>query len=314
MNEDTPLNEASDAVPAESVQQAPETVVAPPSAGAQLRALREARGWTVDQVANQLNLAARQIDALEQDNYAALPGMVIVRGFIRTYAKLLQADAAPILAAIQGEGAAVSAAPSPTRSVKAASFSETQMKAEQSRGFPLKTLVAAIVVLGVGAFAVFQGQRMGAKNEVPAQAAKTDETVTPPATHETPAAAPATAKVQSAAAPAPASAVSASEQVATTVASQPAAEAKSEQAATPAPDGKNVLAINAKQESWVEVRDAKEKVVFSGLLKPGASEAVELPGPVSLVVGNAAGVDVTLRGAPVDLKGNASNVARLNLK
>src|SRR5690606_31999989 len=73
------------------------------SAGTQLAALREARGWTIEQVASQLNLASRQVHALETDNYAALPGMVIVRGFIRSYAKLLRADAAPILAAIADE-------------------------------------------------------------------------------------------------------------------------------------------------------------------------------------------------------------------
>jgi cytoskeleton protein RodZ len=310
MNADMPLNESTGAAPAESVQQTPEVVAASPSAGAQLRALREARGWTIAQVANQLNLAARQIDALERDNYATLPGMVIVRGFIRTYAKLLHADAAPILAAIQGEGAAVEAVPSSApRNVKAASFAETQLKADQGRGAPLKAIVAAIVVLGVGALAVFQGQRMGWKMDGHTQAAKPNETPAPLAAHERPAA----AKVQNTAtAPAPASAVSAPEQVAATISQT--ADAKAEEAAAPAVTGKNVLAIHAKQESWVEVRDASEKLVFSGLLKAGASESVELPGPVSMVVGNAAGVEATLRGAPLDLKGNASNVARLNLK
>ena len=64
------------------------------SVGTRLSAEREALGWSVEQVASQLNLAPRQIQALEQDNYAALPGIASVRGFIRAYAKLLKIDPA----------------------------------------------------------------------------------------------------------------------------------------------------------------------------------------------------------------------------
>src|SRR5688572_9646060 len=54
----------------------------PPLApGVQLAARRQQLNMTVEQVANQLNLAPRQIQALEADNYRALPGMASVRGF-----------------------------------------------------------------------------------------------------------------------------------------------------------------------------------------------------------------------------------------
>lgn len=67
------------------------------SAGARLRTLRIEGGFTVEQIASQLYLAPRQIIALESDDHAALPGMPIVRGFIRAYAKLLRTDPAPLL-------------------------------------------------------------------------------------------------------------------------------------------------------------------------------------------------------------------------
>ena len=66
--------------------------------GAQLALQRQARGWSIEEVATQLNLAARQIQAIEADNYAALPGMASVRGFIRGYAKILKVDPSPLLA------------------------------------------------------------------------------------------------------------------------------------------------------------------------------------------------------------------------
>ena len=131
MSNDVPENEAmSNEVtePAQETVQEQENLEPVISAGVQLATLRQERGWTVEQVASQLNLAARQIQALEDDNYAALPGMVIVRGFIRSYSKVLRVDPAPILAAIKEDAATVvpSVLP-PERSPLSASFSETKL-------------------------------------------------------------------------------------------------------------------------------------------------------------------------------------------
>ncbi|MEB0032554.1 helix-turn-helix transcriptional regulator, partial [Undibacterium sp. RTI2.1] len=68
------------------------------SAGAFLALMRQQKDFTVQQIADQLKLSARQIIALEADQFDALPKMVIVRGFIRSYAKLLKIDGEPILA------------------------------------------------------------------------------------------------------------------------------------------------------------------------------------------------------------------------
>ncbi|MFN6961162.1 MAG: helix-turn-helix domain-containing protein, partial [Rhodocyclaceae bacterium] len=77
--------------PGETLSPLPETV------GAQLRAAREAAHLTYDDVARALKFSPRQIAALEADDYAALPGATIVRGFVRNYARLLKLDAAPLL-------------------------------------------------------------------------------------------------------------------------------------------------------------------------------------------------------------------------
>ncbi|HTH45800.1 MAG TPA: RodZ domain-containing protein [Oxalicibacterium sp.] len=317
MNEDTPVNASTDIAPADPVQAAEplETARPLPSAGTQLQTLREARGWTVEQVANQLNLAPRQIDALERDHYAALPGMVIVRGFIRTYAKLLQTDAAPILAAIKDDGAATDILP-PPRSPISASFSETQLLSGKAkrRGFPLKTVLVLIVVLGIAAVLVFEGQRLGWYKHGNTGNASSTKVVVPLAINHAPAKAAAEATPVAKPATAPVSAVGANEHA--TAAPPVAAESKpaAEAPKTSAVAGKNVLAIRVHQDSWVEIRRADDSILFSSLLKAGAAESFDLNGPVSMVVGNAAGVDVSLRGVPVDLKGNPSNVARLNLK
>lgn len=63
------------------------------SVGAQLARAREQRGWTVQYVAEQLKLSQSQIFALEANQLDKLPKLVIVRGFVRAYSKLLRIDA-----------------------------------------------------------------------------------------------------------------------------------------------------------------------------------------------------------------------------
>ena len=67
--------------------------------GARLRRLREARELTVEEVADRLFLEVRIVEALEADRHEALPAPVFVRGYLRQYARLLDTDPAPLLAA-----------------------------------------------------------------------------------------------------------------------------------------------------------------------------------------------------------------------
>lgn len=70
------------------------------SVGAALREAREQLGLSVSDVANRIKFAPRQIEAMEADDFAQLPELTFVRGFIRSYARLLEMDAAPLLAAL----------------------------------------------------------------------------------------------------------------------------------------------------------------------------------------------------------------------
>ena len=72
-------------------------VAASAGAGARLRAAREAAGLSLDQVAQQLKLAPRQVKALEDESFGELPGRTFSRGFVRNYARLLHLDAQDLL-------------------------------------------------------------------------------------------------------------------------------------------------------------------------------------------------------------------------
>jgi cytoskeleton protein RodZ len=67
------------------------------TAGGLLAAARMEKNWAVRDIAEKLKLSPKQITALENNQFDLLPKMVIVRGFIRSYAKLLKIDAESIL-------------------------------------------------------------------------------------------------------------------------------------------------------------------------------------------------------------------------
>lgn len=70
------------------------------SLGKMLREARERAGLSVADMAHQIKFAPRQIEALEADDFQHLPEMAFVRGFVRSYAKILNLDAQPLLEAL----------------------------------------------------------------------------------------------------------------------------------------------------------------------------------------------------------------------
>ena len=71
------------------------------TAGALLSAARLRSGLSIAEVANHLKLSIRQVESLEADTYERLPSPMFVRGFAKSYARLVQIDAAPVLAALE---------------------------------------------------------------------------------------------------------------------------------------------------------------------------------------------------------------------
>ena len=73
------------------------------SVGEILARTRAARGFTLEDVAQQLKFGSRQLEALEQDRFDRLPSGTFARGMVRSYARLLKLDADALLARMQGK-------------------------------------------------------------------------------------------------------------------------------------------------------------------------------------------------------------------
>ncbi len=73
------------------------------SLGQQLAEMRQQKGISIQEVSTRLRFSTRQLTLLEAGQYDALPDMTFVRAMIRTYARFLEADPAPLIAALEEE-------------------------------------------------------------------------------------------------------------------------------------------------------------------------------------------------------------------
>lgn len=87
---------AQPAVPA-----AASSVAASASVGPALRALRQAKGLSLEEVSSRLKFSTRQISALEEERWKDLPSGVSLRGLVRNYSRLLGADPDALTAALE---------------------------------------------------------------------------------------------------------------------------------------------------------------------------------------------------------------------
>lgn len=319
-------------------------IAAPPSVGSQLKAAREAKKMSVGDIAMALKLGPRQVEALENGDWQGLPGQTFIRGFVRNYARLLQIDPAPLMGQLDAMlETSLQRVVLPEQKRQAtmpqAGHARRRDLAMAGTGVALVGLAAAIYFLWpadfsglrsqvdsmMALFARPQTEPAPAQAPAPAAPAPQAEPVFPPGTtpqqvmnpqavtppEAAPAAPPAPAAVSPALVPPPV----VQEAPAQKPAAQPQPQAQPEaQAAAPAGQA-GTLHFAFEQDSWVEVRDRQGKVLFSQLNRAGSEHTVDGQGPFTLVIGNAPGVKLSLRGKPVDLASRAQGkVARLTLE
>jgi cytoskeleton protein RodZ len=290
--------------------------------GRTLAAQREAIGWTVEQVADQLKLAVRQVVALEAGDYASLPSPAVVRGFVRAYAKIVKLDPMPLVAQIALE------APGPTdatgttvrREPKPASFAEVRFPSSGKRASLPIVPIAIVLVVAAGAAAWHFGLLSGliARGTAPATPVASTAVLQPNAVLvQAPAAAGTTPAMQANALQNPSVPLISVPPPSTTTAGSPAANVApaATTAAPAAAAGANALVITVREDSWIEVRRAAGAPLIARLVKAGSTETFDITEPVTLVVGKPSAVGATLRGAAVALPPVAgSSVSRVNLK
>jgi cytoskeleton protein RodZ len=295
----------------------------PTDFGSMLRAAREAAGMNVPTLAMRLRLHVRQIEALERSDLSALPSVIYVRGFLRSCARELHIDAAPLLASLDSQaGVQAGVEPSPAP----ASFHLARL-GDGSR--PIMFLVLAGIVLA-GLVGIWSQRRA----ETPPPAVIEPPPPSPALAPEAAEPAPAPGAPASAPAPTPAPAAparieprvqgTARRGVAAAPEPVPAApviaQAEPAPAVAPPPEAiaappADALVLHVRETSWVEVVQANGASVFSQICLPGSVHTIHGVAPLRVVIGNAMAVDAQYRGQDVDLvqRANANGVARFSL-
>jgi len=292
-----------------------EAAIAP---GAVLAAARTAQNLSVADAARQLRLSVSQIEALEAGAFDRLPGPIFVRGFIRNYARLLNIDAETVLRSVDP------VLPQPAGGEAAPPSQNIPFPPAQARRWPW---YAAGLLLLTGGLAVYEFYLNEPEFTVlktvhaPQAAAPVPPT---PIAAAPPDAATAGPEANPASPPVPAGEGRAQPRGA--VASAGTSKTAASDVPPPAPAvaaeperlpraGERTLQFVFSEDSWVEIRDGSGKIIFSQLNQSGSTRRVHGAPPLSVIIGNAHGVQLTYNGQPVDLGRHTKvDVARFTLE
>ena len=325
----------------------------PMTPGQRLRQAREQLGYSQAQVAERLCLKNSVVRALEEDTLTSELAPTFIRGYVRSYARLVNLPEQEMVAAIN---AVLPAEPAPQLNMQ--SFSSKKERRSHDNRLMLFTWVLLFVVISLTGLWWWQNhqaqqaelekmtstlppaEQSQTISETPAvpvpEAATTNAnnvsgTATAPATDANGAPLAATAGVASAVTPATAQGATAP--LAANAAQPAVAEINGQPVALNA-DGNPVAPVTTPAEEaaaevatagalnleftgdcWLEIKDATGQKLTSGLQKQGAKLSLSGTPPYRLTIGAPGAVNLSFEGKPVDLSRYAASgrVARFTL-
>ncbi len=250
------------------------------SFGEELRREREIRGISLKEISDATKISKRFLEALERNDHRTLPAPVFTRGFVREYARYVGLNADEMVNRYNAGSAKDDRIEKPPQIQR---YPETPVpdiapKVPRKRGIPLAFTTVdgnaiALVLIAAALAAVAWWALRNRRHEIVQPAV--DQSTRQPAARVVP--------------PAP------------------------EPVAVPAPatgDGVLRLRIEATGNSWIAL-EADGKTVLSAEMARGESREFEASeGFVFRVVGNAAGVRLTLNGTAIPALGDEGEVVR----
>ena len=281
--------------------------------GHQLQTGRITCNLSIEDVARQLRLSAKQVEALEKEDYEKLPAGTFLRGFIRNYANLVKLDPGPMLRVLpsQAPTATVHTTLNPVRPQRATSFSSNLGWGRQSyrNGRSQKGLfkfIGAILFLLViyGIYHSINWEKIpfvSSGSEKDAGAVDESRVNNGQSTIELQLPiSPATSGAQNFSnqpEQAVDTAANQKQKHFSSVASLSAAIPHSE----PADSHFGSLHFYFASDSWVEVKNQAGRIVYKQENVGGSEQIISGKRPLSLVISNAAHVDLTYNERMIDL-------------
>ncbi|MGL5389563.1 MAG: cytoskeleton protein RodZ [Serratia sp. (in: enterobacteria)] len=307
--------------------------------GQRLRQAREQLGLSQQAVAERLCLKMSTVRDIEDDNMSADLASTFVRGYIRSYAKLVHLPEEELLPMLEKQA--------PVRVAKVAQMQSFSLgKRRKKRDGWLMSFTWLIVFVVIGLTGAWWWQNHKAQQEeiatmadqssaqlsqhgegqpVPltdgnvdngASAVDPDSSPAPSANNTAAQQVPAVLDPQAAQQPAVVAPSQATIPDATAIAPTAQAQLPTGAAAVSAPEADaNGLVMDFSGDCWVQVVDATGKSLVSGIQKSGSRLNLAGKAPFKLTLGAPASVQVQFQGKPVDLSRfvKSNRVARLTV-
>jgi len=267
--------------------------------GPRLAAARREQKLEPGTVASRLHLSLQVVSALESGDHSALPAMTFVRGYIKSYARLLGLDENQILALLPSTE---SCRPAPLKAV-----GMRRARRRQPIGKWLLWVLGAAAAVMLVVYGVPLVERLMTRAEhsadnnalpLPLGGQRLDlEPLAPEDAQEPmdeePAVAPESENDSGEIPPLVDDAVSPD--------TQASPEDRVAEKTVADSSGPALISLRFTEDSWVEMESRGRKLVV-GIQSAGSERSVRAEPPVQVLLGNAPGVVLEYRGKPVDLK------------
>lgn len=245
------------------------------SVGEILRRERQAQGREMQEIAEDLCITQRYLQALEEDDIKSLPGTFFYKSFVKQYAALLNLDEKKFQAGVDALTASEEPLPLPGANPKYCPVREVDpIVADSNRryfadrrvGVAVATL--AVVLLGCSGFYTWWNKKSW--SSAPNTANASTIPVVPVKSNKA-----------------------------------PAVNVTTETG----PDGVNhvVLNLSATETTWLSIT-SEGKNIFSGVLAPSETKTLRASDMAKMKVGNAGGIDVLWNGKPIGPIGQRGQV------
>lgn len=287
--------------------------VAMASFGENLRREREMRGVNLEEISASTRIGVRFLQALEENDFAQLPGGIFTRSFIRAYASYLGLDQEAVMAEFQ-----TLAPPDNTLDFNRLGTKPSPGSRRGSRPVLLWVVAAGLLA---GGWALYRYShrtpelRASRASGVMTSSAPAANPASPPAAQsETPAASSASSTGSNpgaAAGSAPAETLGAAS-TANPPAAPPNPAAAASKSAGTLGEGDLVLQVAATERVWLEV-SADGKKIFQQTLDPNAVQTFRAADSFDVTTGNAQGTILTLNGETQKPLGRHGELKRIHL-
>jgi cytoskeletal protein RodZ len=245
--------------------------------GSQLRQAREARGLSIEDIQKATRIKRIYIEAIEAEQFQALPGPIQARGFVRSYASHLGIDADELLTQLGGNTPRSSTTAPLARTVASANHNRESAHAPRAARhndpapgawpLPLPILIAGVVLLFViGGLLILQALSAESPAPGPTPLANVNNAIRPQAL---------------------------------------------EDAATelPSPIPREVvLTVSASEHVWVRITQ-DGVIAYEGFLIQDEATTWRGGEQVIIETGNAAALTIEVNGQPIGVMGARNNVA-----